>query len=147
MVDSIVFHPSRSGLTTNYSLKYMTELSPETTVQNPNLGTASLEPEELEILEWDNDRIVSEIQQVNPDVDSEVVKDKVLRIAEMCINNGGIAEAFRMSEPAVSWQSIRDLFMNDKPVKGMVSTHHNLGKINYPEGFWKAIIERERDKL
>ena len=127
--------------------KHMAELASETIRQNPNFGIASLSPEERAILYWDNARTVSEVQRANPGVEPEVVKEKLLRIDQICIVNGGITDAFRMLGPETGWEKIRDLYVNNEPVDGMVSTYHNLGRINYPEGFWKAIIEREREKL
>jgi hypothetical protein len=113
--------------------------------ENRSLGHASLTEDEKQILNWSGERRLEEFQKVNPGIDSQVLADKLFYVDALTVDNGEILDILRLS-PKLSWQKVRDVFLGG-PVDGYTSTFHGLDDINYPEHFWKATIENEREKL
>lgn len=109
------------------------------------VGHAALTAEEMEVLNWSADKRLEEFQKVNPDVDRQELEKKLLFIDTMALENGEILDALR-TNPKATWEIIRDLFIGGE-VDGYTSTFHGLDDLNYPEHFWKAIIENEREQL
>ena len=109
------------------------------------MGHASLSEEEKAILNWSPERRLSEFLKVNDGINSQVLESKLLFIDNMAIDNGEILEALG-TNPKLTWEMVRDMFLGG-PVDGYTSTLHGLEDINYPEHYWKAIIENEREKL
>jgi len=108
-------------------------------------GVASLNAEEREVLNWTRGRRLNEFKKVNPDQTSKNLEAKILYIETITIENGEILDALRLN-PTLSWEKVRDIFLGGV-VDGYTSTFHGLDGIEYPEHFWKALIENERDKL
>jgi hypothetical protein len=109
------------------------------------VGHAALSAAEMEVLSWSRERRREEFQKVNPDVDKRELEDKLLFIDTMAVENGEILDALR-TNPKAPWEIIRDIFTGGE-VDGYTSTFHGLDDLNYPEHFWKAIIENEREQL
>jgi hypothetical protein len=109
------------------------------------VGHAALTPEEKRVLSWTSDQRLEEFQKINPNVSAEDLENKLLFIDSMTVDNGEILDVLRIN-PKSSWEIVRDMFTAGE-VDGYTSTFHGLDDINYPEHFWKAIIENERQKL
>jgi hypothetical protein len=108
-------------------------------------GLPSLTAAEKEILTWNTQRRLAEFQKVNVTVDTRALETKLLYIDTITIDNGEVLDILRLN-PTLSWEKVRDVFMGGA-VDGYTSTFHGLEDITYPEYFWKAIIENEREKL
>ncbi|HKO97491.1 MAG TPA: hypothetical protein VJU86_10885 [Pyrinomonadaceae bacterium] len=108
-------------------------------------GLASLSDEEREVLNWTRGRRLNEFKKVNPDLTSKVLETKIMYIETITVEGGEILDALRLN-PTLSWEKVRDIFLGGV-VDGYTSTFHGLDGIEYPEHFWKATIENERDKL
>jgi hypothetical protein len=108
-------------------------------------GVASLSVKERQVLNWTRARRLSEFQKVNPGQTPKSLEAKLLYIDTITVENGEILDALRLN-PTLSWEKVRDIFLGGI-VDGYTSTFHGLDGIEYPEHFWKATIERERDKL
>lgn len=113
--------------------------------KNRAVGHAALSFEEKQILTWNREQRLAEFQKVNPNTDKKNVENRLLFIDSMAIDNGEILDVLRIN-PKVRWEMVRDMFTGDA-VDGYTSTFHGLDDINYPEHFWKATIENEREKL
>jgi hypothetical protein len=113
--------------------------------ENQSLGRASLNEDEKQILNWSPERRLEEFQKVNPGIVSQVLADKLFYVDTLTVDNGEILDILRLN-PRLSWQKVRDVFLGG-PLDGYTSTFHSLEDINYPEHFWKATIENEREKL
>lgn len=74
-----------------------------------------------------------------------MLEDKLMYIDTITVENGEILDTLRLN-PKLSWEKVRDMFTSG-PVDGFTSTFHDLEGIEYPEHFWKATIENERQKL
>jgi hypothetical protein len=109
------------------------------------VGHASLSVREKEILGWSREKRLAEFQKVNIDIDTQELETKLLYIDTMTLDNGEILDALR-TNPKLTWEMVRDMFLGG-PVDGYTSTFHGLEDIDYPEHFWKATIENEREKL
>lgn len=109
------------------------------------LGLASLSAAEREVLDWTQERRLAEFQRVNTSMSAAVLESKLLYIDTITIENGEILDTLRLN-PKLSWEKVRDMFMGG-PIDGFTSTFHDLEGIEYPESFWKATIENEREKL
>jgi hypothetical protein len=101
--------------------------------------------EEKQVLSWTSEQLLAEFQRVNPDMNKQDLEKKLLFIDSMAIDNGEIRDVLRIN-PKATWQIVRDMFTGGV-VDGYTSTYHGLDDMNYPEHFWKAIIENEREKL
>lgn len=110
-----------------------------------SLGHASLSAAEMEILSWSRERRLEEFQKVNAGVDQHTLENKLFYIDTITVDSGEILDVLRLT-PGLSWEKVRDMFLGG-PVDGHTSTFHGLEGIVYPEDFWKAIIENEREKL
>jgi hypothetical protein len=100
---------------------------------------------EREILGWSRERRLKAFQKANEGIGEQVLETKLLYIDTLTLGNGEILEILE-SNPTLTWEKVRDVFLGG-PVDGYTSTFHGLDDINYPEYFWKATIENERDKL
>ena len=109
------------------------------------VGHAALSLEEKQVLAWDSKQRLAEFQKVNPDIDVQELERKLLFIDSMALDNGEILDVLRINRK-LTWEMVRDMFTGSE-VDGYTSTFHGLDDINYPEHFWKAIIENEREKL
>jgi hypothetical protein len=109
------------------------------------VGHAALSAAEMEVLSWSRERRHEEFQRVNPNVDKKELENKLLFIDTMAVGNGEILDALR-TNPKATWEIIRDIFTGGE-VDGYTSTFHGLDDLNYPDHFWKAIIENEREQL
>ena len=109
------------------------------------VGHAALSVEEKQVLGWDSEQRLAEFQKVNPNVDVQELERKLLFIDSISLDNGEILDVLRINRK-VTWEMVRDMFTGSE-VDGYTSTFHGLDDINYPEHFWKAIIENEREKL
>jgi hypothetical protein len=109
------------------------------------VGHAALSVGEKQILSWTSEQRLAEFQRVNPDMNRQDLENKLLFIDSMAIDNGEIRDVLRIN-PKATWEIVRDMFTSDA-VDGYTSTYHRLDDMNYPEHFWKAIIENEREKL
>jgi len=109
------------------------------------VGHASLGVHEKEILGWSHERRLAEFQKVNKGFDAKMLEAKLLYIDSMTIDNGEILDALRTNSK-LTWEMVRDMFLGG-PINGYTSTFHGLEDVNYPEHFWKATIENEREKL
>lgn len=108
-------------------------------------GVASLSDEERAVLSWTRKDRLRAFQKVNPRFTTRTLEAKLLYIDTITIENGEILDTLRLN-PTLSWEKVRDVFMGGV-VDGYTSTFHGLDDIEYPEHFWKATIESERDKL
>ena len=108
-------------------------------------GVASLTDEEREVLNWTRGRRLAEFKKVNPDHTTKSLETKLIFIETITVDGGEILDALRLN-PTLSWEKVRDIFVGGI-VDGYTSTFHGLDGIEYPEHFWKATIENERDKL
>lgn len=108
-------------------------------------GVASLSDEEREVLNWTRGRRLAEFKKVNPDHTTKSLETKLIFIETITVDGGEILDALRLN-PTLSWEKVRDIFVGGI-VDGYTSTFHGLDGIEYPEHFWKATIENERDKL
>lgn len=108
-------------------------------------GVASLSDEEREVLNWTRGRRLAEFKKVNPDHTTKSLETKLILIETITVDGGEILDALRLN-PTLSWEKVRDIFVGGV-VDGYTSTFHGLDGIEYPEHFWKATIENERDKL
>jgi len=88
---------------------------------------------------------VAAFQKVNKGIDKQALEKKLLFIDNITLDNGEILDALR-TNPKLTWEMVRDMFLAG-PVDGYTSTFHSLDDIVYPEHFWKATIENEREKL
>jgi len=109
------------------------------------VGHAALSLEEKQVLGWNPEQRLAEFQKVNPNIDKRELENKLLFIDSMALDNGEILEVLRIN-PKATWEIVRDMFTAGA-VDGYTSTFHGLEDIDYPEHFWKAIIENEREKL
>lgn len=113
--------------------------------QAGSLGHATLTEDEKKILSWSRERRLEEFQKVNAGIDKQTLENKLVYIDTITVDNGEILDALRHS-PKLAWEKVRDMFLGG-PVDGYTSTFHGLDDIVYPEQFWKATIENEREKL
>ena len=113
--------------------------------QKKSVGHAALSEHEKAVLSWNRERRLEEFQKVNEGIDQQVLDSKLMYIDSMTLGNGEILDALR-TNPKLNWELVRDIFLGG-PVDGYTSTNHGLDDINYPEHFWKATIENEREKL
>jgi hypothetical protein len=113
--------------------------------QKSNVGHAALSAHEKEVLGWSRERRLKEFQKVNEGLDKQLLESKLMYIDSMTLDNGEILDALR-TNPKLTWEMVKDTFLGG-PVDGYTSTLHGLGDISYPEHFWKATIENEREKL
>jgi hypothetical protein len=113
--------------------------------QKAKLGHVSLSVNETGVLSWSCERRLHEFQKVNEGVETQFLANKLLYIDTLTVGNGEIYDVLRL-HPTLTWEQVRDVFLGG-PVDGYPSTFHRLGDINYPEYFWKAIIENEMGKL
>ena len=109
------------------------------------VGHAALSEQEREVFGWSRERRLREFQKVNEGVTTQFLENKLLYIDSMTLDNGEILDALR-TNPKLTWEMVRDMFLGG-PVDGYASTFHGLDDINYPQDFWKATIENEREKL
>ena len=109
------------------------------------VGHEALTAEEKKVLSWSPAERLAEFQRVNPNTSKPDLEAKLLFIESMALDNGEILDVLRVN-PKTRWQIVRDMFTGGV-VDGYTSTFHSLDDINYPEHFWKAIIENEREKL
>ncbi|MFN2531521.1 MAG: hypothetical protein ABR555_09515 [Pyrinomonadaceae bacterium] len=109
------------------------------------VGHAALSVEERAVLNWTTEQRLAAFQRVNPNIEKRLLENKLLFIDSMALDNGEILEALRVN-PKVTWEIVRDMFTGGA-VDGYISTFHGLEDVNYPEHFWKVIIENERQKL
>lgn len=109
------------------------------------VGHKALTAEEKQVLSWSSAQRLVEFQRVNQDISKQDLEAKLLFIDSMTLDNGEILDVLRIN-PQTRWQIVRDMFTGGV-VDGYTSTFHSLDDINYPEHFWKAIIENEREKL
>ena len=116
-----------------------------TSRENRRLGHASLSDDEMELLRWSSERRLEEFRKINQSIDTQELKAKLLYIDTLTVDNGEILDILKLN-PELSWQKVKDVFLGG-PVDGHTSTFHGLDEINYPEHFWKATIENEREKL
>lgn len=110
-----------------------------------SLGHASLTEDEKEILGWSRERRLAEFLKINQGIDSKLLANTLFYVDTLTVGNGEILDVLKLN-PILSWQKVRDVFLAG-PVDNYTSTFHGLDDINYPEHFWKAIIENEREKL
>jgi hypothetical protein len=115
------------------------------TAASQKLNLSSLNDEEREVLSWSREKRLKEFQKVNAGVSAKALEDKLMYIDTITIENGEILDTLRLN-PKLSWERVRDMFMGG-PVDGYTSSFHALEGIQYPEHFWKATIENERQKL
>ena len=113
--------------------------------QSRSLGHDSLTEDEKKILSWGRERRLEEFQKLNAGISKQVLEDKLLYIDTITVDNGEILDILRLS-PNLTWEKVRDMFLGG-PVDGYTSTFHGLEDIVYPQNFWKATIENEREKL
>ena len=113
--------------------------------ENRSLGHASLSEDEKEVLTWSRERRLEEFHRINHGIDARVLEDKLFYIDTLTVDSGEILDVLKLN-PTLSWEKVRDVFLGG-PVDGYTSTFHGLEGINYPEHFWKALIENEREKL
>lgn len=113
--------------------------------QKKRVGHAALSAQEKGVLRWSRERRLEEFQKVNEGVDKQVLEKKLLYIDSMTLDNGEILDALR-TNPKLTWEMVRDMFLGG-PIDGYTSTYHGLDDISYPEHFWKATVENEREKL
>lgn len=113
--------------------------------QTRRRGLASLTAEEKKVLGWSQETRLEEFQRVNEGVDRHVLETKLMYIDSITLDNAEVLDVLNLN-PTLSWEKVRDVFLGG-PVDGYTSTFHGLDDIDYPEHFWKAIIESERDKL
>lgn len=113
--------------------------------ENRSLADASLTEDEKETLNWSRERRLEEFQKINQGIDIRVLENKLFYIDTLTVDNGEILDILKLN-PKLSWQKVRDVFLGG-PVDGYTSTFHGLEEIDYPEHFWKATIENEREKL
>lgn len=127
------------------------QITSSTTVKAPSpqqkgdLGYKSLTDDERRILDWSPERRLEEFQKANKGTETQVLKNKILYLETLAIDNGEILDILGLN-PTLTWEKVRDVFLGG-PVDGYTSTLHGLAEINYPEHFWKATIENEREKL
>jgi hypothetical protein len=110
-----------------------------------SLGHASLTGDEKEILDWSRERRLAEFQKINQGIDLRVLENTLFYVDTLTVGNGEILDILKLN-PILSWQKVRDMFLAG-PANKYTSTFHGLEDINYPEHFWKVIIENEREKL
>jgi hypothetical protein len=113
------------------------------TRQQKRFGHASLTEDEKEIFNWSRERRLQEFQKVNEGVDKQVLEKTLFYIDTITVDSGEILDVLRLN-PKLSWEKVRDVFLGG-PVDGHTSTFHGLDEIVYPEHFWKATIENERE--
>jgi hypothetical protein len=109
------------------------------------VGHAALNAEERAVLSWNSEQRLAEFQKLNPNIEKQELERKLLFIDSIALDNGEILDVLRIN-PKASWQIVRDMFTGGE-VDGYTSTFHALNDIQYPEHFWKATIENEREKL
>ena len=113
--------------------------------QKRTFGHESLTDYERSILDWSSQRRLAEFQKANQSTPARILENKLLIIDTLMIGNGEILDILVL-DPTHTWEKIRDAFLGGQ-VEGCTSTLHDLDDINYPECFWKAIIENERERL
>jgi hypothetical protein len=115
--------------------------------QNRRLGYASLTEDEKAILSWNRARRLKEFQKVNEGIDKQVLDTKLKYLETITLDKGELLDILKLN-PTLSWEKVRDMFLAG-PLDGYTSTpsFHGLADIDYPEHFWKAIVENEREKL
>jgi len=126
----------------------MTSTAPgarRTREETRSLGHASLSEDEKEVLNWSRERRLEEFHRINHGVDAQILEDKLFYIDTLTVDSGEILDILKLN-PTLSWEKVRDVFLGG-PVDGYTSTFHGLEGINYPEHFWKALIENERERL
>lgn len=116
-----------------------------TGARRKEIGHSALSDQEKLVLSWNSEQRLAEFQRANPNVSKQDLEAKLLFIDSMALDNGEILDVLRIN-PKTRWQIVRDMFTGGA-VDGYTSTFHSLADINYPEHFWKAIIENEREKL
>ncbi len=112
---------------------------------NQQAGLAALMDDELAVLKWSRARRLEEFQKINQGVATRELELKLLYIDTLTVGSGEILDILKLN-PDLSWQKVKDVFLG-RPVDGYTSTFHGLDEIKYPEHFWRAIIENERQKL
>jgi hypothetical protein len=110
-----------------------------------SFGHTSLSEDEKEILTWSPERRLEEFHKINSGIDAQALENKLFYIDTLTVDNGEILDILKLN-PRLSWEKVRDVFLGG-PVDGYTSTFHGLEEISYPEHFWKALIENEREKL
>src|SRR5258705_2292026 len=113
--------------------------------QHKPIGHASLTEDEKTILSWSHEIRLTEFQKVNEDIDRRVLENRLIQLESLALDNGEILDALR-SDPDLTWEIVMDMILGG-PADGYTSTLHGLEEIHYPEHFWKAIVENEREKL
>ncbi len=113
--------------------------------QTKRLGHTALTEDEKKILTWSPEKRLEEFQKVNARVDRHLLEAKLMYIDTITLDNAEILDILKLN-PKLSWEKVRDVFLGG-PVDGYTSTFHSLDDIHYPEHFWKAIVENERNKL
>ena len=113
--------------------------------ENRSLGHTSLSEGEKKVLTWSRERRLEEFHKINDGIDARALENKLLYIDTLTVDNGEILDILKLN-PRLSWEKVRDVFLGG-PVDGYTSTFHGLEGINYPEHFWKALIENEGEKL
>ena len=113
--------------------------------QKRTLGYQSLTDDEKRILDWGPQRRLEEFQKANEGTEAQLLENKLLYLDTLALDNGEILDILELN-PTLPWEKVRDVFLGG-PVDGYTSTLHSLADINYPEHYWKATIENEREKL
>ena len=123
------------------------QITPESRLRPPKrcLGYSSLTDDEREVLSWSAERRLQEFQKANDGIEAQVLENKLLYFDTLIIDNGEIFDNLGL-DPTLTWENIRDMFLSG-PVDSYASTFHGLSDIKYPEHFWKAIVENERERL
>lgn len=122
-----------------------TETIDDGSPQQSSVDRHALTDEEKAILTWSRERRLEEFQKVNADLDQQALENKLFYLETITVDNGEILDVLKLS-PNLPWEKVRDMFLGG-PVDGYTSTFHGLQDIVYPEHFWKATIENEREKL
>lgn len=115
----------------------------------PKIGRQALSPGELKILDWDEATKLTAFKKANEGeekVTERMIREKIMYIETLTQGNGEIYDVLRI-QPNLSWEKIMSMFTSNLHIDGMTSTLHMLGTIKYPSGFWKALIENEREKI
>ena len=123
----------------------MTEKEDTPTASQETYGLASLSSEERQVLNWTREQRLNEFLKVNSRMPLRALEAKLLYIDTITIENGEIRDTLKLDH-FLSWEKVRDIFMGGV-VDGYTSTFHGLDDIEYPEHFWKATIESERETV
>jgi hypothetical protein len=105
----------------------------------------TLTEEEEAVLKWSRAKRLEEFQKVNVGLDPKTLERKLFYIDTITVDNGEILDILKLT-PNLPWEKVRDMFLGE-PVDGYTSTYHGLQDIVYPQHFWKATIENEREKI